>query len=206
MCSPIASTTHGALALSDQRSITQLVQAVSEGEPKAWDHLIPLVYAELKRIASRQLRRGGNAAGMQTTALVHSLYERLLASGMQAESRHHFYALCAKAMRHHLIDLARRHSAQKRGGMDLHLSLQDRDIPAPDNDAALLKLGGFLERIEAEDPRAVHVFERIYLVGQEPKEVAEELNVSLRTVQRDVKRVRALFLYELECESDASSQ
>lgn len=182
------------------------MQAVSEGEPKAWDHLIPLVYAELKRIASRQLRRGGNAAGMQTTALVHSLYERLLASGMQAESRHHFYALCAKAMRHHLIDLARRHSAQKRGGMDLHLSLQDRDIPAPDNDAALLKLGGFLERIEAEDPRAVHVFERIYLVGQEPKEVAEELNVSLRTVQRDVKRVRALFLYELECESDASSQ
>lgn len=195
---------HGALFLSDQRSITQLVHAVSDGEPQAWDHLIPLVYAELKRIASRQLRRGGNAGGMQTTALVHNLYERLLASGLRAESRHHFYALCAKAMRHHLIDLSRKQSAQKRGGLDLHFSLQDQDVPAPDNDAALLKLGNFLERMDTEDSRAVQAFELIYLVGQEPVEVAEALGVSLRTVQRDVKRIRALFLYELECDGDGA--
>ncbi|MDJ0656015.1 MAG: ECF-type sigma factor [Xanthomonadales bacterium] len=184
--------------------MTQLVNAVSEGEPQAWNHLIPLVYAELKRIASRQLKRGGNAAGMQTTALVHSLYERLLASGMNAESRHHFYALCAKAMRHHLIDLSRRSAAQKRGGLDLHFSLQDQDLPGPDDDAALLKLGEFLERIEVEDPRAVQAFELVHLVGQEPKEVADALGVSLRTVQRDMKRVRALFLYELEIDSGSA--
>ncbi len=162
------------------------------------------MYAELKRIASRQLKRGGNAAGMQTTALVHSLYERLLASGMNAESRHHFYALCAKAMRHHLIDLSRRSAAQKRGGLDLHFSLQDQDLPGPDDDAALLKLGEFLERIEVEDPRAVQAFELVHLVGQEPKEVADALGVSLRTVQRDMKRVRALFLYELEIDSGSA--
>ena len=141
---------------------------------------------------------------MQTTALVHSLYERLLASGMNAESRHHFYALCAKAMRHHLIDLSRRSTAQKRGGLDLHFPLQDREVAGPDNDAALLKLGGFLERMEVEDPRAVQVFELVYLVGQEAAEVAEALGVSLRTVQRDMKRVRALFLYELEIGSGSA--
>ncbi len=197
--------TYGRRVVSDQRSITQLIHAVSEGEPKAWDHLIPLVYTELKRIASRQLGRGSNPAGMQTTELVHGLYERLLASGLQADSRHHFYALCAKAMRHHLIDLSRRGAAQKRGGLELHFSLQDQDVAGQDNNAALLKLGGFLQRIESEDRRAVQVFELIYLVGQEPKEVAEALGVSLRTVQRDVKRLRALFLYELECESGSAN-
>ena len=116
--------------MSDRESITQLLHAVGDGEQDALNQLMPLVYAELKRIASRQLRRSGRSPkSLQTTALVHELYEKLVGgSAVKAVSRGHFYALCAQAMRHHLVDVARRRSAQKRGGGAQPFSLRDDDL------------------------------------------------------------------------------
>lgn len=179
--------------------ITQLIHAVADGEQDALNELMPLVYAELKQIASRQLRRGAGRRGLQTTALVHELYERLVAGAdVKAVSRQHFYALCAKAMRHHLVDRSRRRSAQKRGGGEEPFALRESDFAEPGDEAALVKLGEVLDRLEKDDPRAVRAFEMVHLIGESMESAAVALEASVRTIQRDVARVRAWFLYELE--------
>lgn len=189
--------------MSELQPITRLLHSLGDGDSAALDELMPLVYAELKRIASQQLRRGGRQGGLQTTALVHELYERLMrGSEVKAVSRKHFYALCAKAMRQHIVDLARRRGAQKRGGGEADLPFQESDWAEPGSEAALLKLGEVLDQLEQSDPRAVRCFELVHLIGEDPKSVAASMDTSVRTVQREVARVRALFLFELEQRED----
>lgn len=189
--------------MSERSSITRLLRSLSDGNNEALDELMPLVYTELKRIASRQLRSGGRQGGLQTTALVHDLYERLIrGSDVKAVSRKHFYALCAKAMRQHMVDLARRRGAQKRGGGEEELSFLDSDWAEPGSEVAIVKLGAVLDQLDQADPRAVRCFELVYLIGEEPKAVAASMDMSVRTVQREVARVKALFLFELEQGSD----
>jgi RNA polymerase sigma factor (TIGR02999 family) len=171
--------------------ITALIHASRDGAVDASARLYARVYDELKSIARRQLRRQLPGQSLCTTALVHEAYERLAAPGaLQAESRAHFLALCARAMRQILIDHARRRSADKRGGGAVVLAFND-DVGGGYEPLALVALDQRLREMEQLDPRLVRLVELRSFAGMELDEIAELLGVTLRTVQRDWQRARA---------------
>ncbi len=177
----------------DQKAdITALIEAGNSGDAKASTTLYAIIYEELKRIARSQRRRLSADQSMCTTALVHEAYERLAAPGTLAvQSRAHFLALCARAMRQILIDSARRRSARKRGGGEALLALRDEDGSDQDDPAALVALDQRLRAMEQLDPRLVQLVELRSFAGLDLEEIATLLGVTLRTVQRDWLRARA---------------
>lgn len=174
--------------------ITGWIEAASRGDPAAYGQLFEQVYAELKLLARRQLR-GAASPTLDTTGLVHDAYLKL--SGTQAmgpESRRHFFALAAKAMRQIVIDHARAHVAAKRGGAEArHLSLDDVHEPiailvTPDS---LIQMDTALDELARRMPRLSELIELRFFAGMELDEIASLLGVSERTVTRDWRRARA---------------
>jgi RNA polymerase sigma factor (TIGR02999 family) len=174
--------------------ITGRIEAAGRGDVAAYRQLFEQVYAELKLLARRQLR-GAASATLDTTGLVHDAYLKL--SGTQAlglESRRHFFALAAKAMRQIVIDHARARVTDKRGGVGAqHLSLDDAHEPtagqiAPDS---LLQLDAALGELEQRMPRLSELIELRFFAGMELGEIAALQGVSERTVNRDWRRARA---------------
>lgn len=156
------------------------------------DALLPQVYADLKRIAHRQLARMRPGDTLSTTALVHETYERLAPhGGTGIESREHLLACCARAMRQILIDHARERGALKRGGGERLLDIADQELPDGSDPGALLAMDQALQQLEAKDPRLVRLVELRVFAGIEPPEIAQLLGVNLRTVQRDWLRAKA---------------
>ena len=154
--------------------------------------MLPQVYEDLKRIAHRQIARLRPGDTLSTTVLVHETYERLAphaAAGIQ--SREHLMALCARAMRHILIDHVRERSAAKRGGGTRLLALEDHDMPDGSDPQKLLALDQALCQLESNDTRLVRLVELRVFAGLEPPEIAELLGVTIRTVQRDWLRAKA---------------
>jgi len=137
----------------------RLLTAIEEGDPQAAEQLLPLVYDELRRLAARKLAHESPGQTLQATALVHEAYLRLVgdAPGRQWDGRGHFFAAAAQAMRHILVEAARRKARQKRGGGLRRIELAD--TPAPDPDDDLLALDDALNRLAAEDPVAAKVIE-----------------------------------------------
>lgn len=181
--------------MGDHRDITELLSAWSGGDQAAFDRLVPLVYEELSRIASRALR--GEAIGhtLTTQALVHESYINLVVRSVgEAESRAHFFALAAKVMRRILIDHARRRQAQKRGGGQVHVTLGHRVASAAPDFEQLLDLDAALTALATRDPRLVDVVECRFFGGMTVDETAEALDVSKRTVEREWTRAKA-YLY-----------
>jgi len=184
--------------MSEKPEINRLVREVSQGRRDALDQLVPIVYDELRRIAHGQLRRERSGHTLNTTALVHEAYLRLLnVHQVQWLDRAHFFATAARVMRRVLIDYARARQRQKRGGGAVQVSLTDAvDLPnAQTND--LLELDEALTRLEALGERQYRVVECRCFAGLSVEETAAVLGVSAATVKRDWTFARAWLNREL---------
>ena len=166
--------------------VTRLLVAWRGGDADALDRLLPLVYAELRRVAHRYMRDERPNHPLQTTALVHEAYLRLIdVTRVDWQSRNHFFAVSAQMMRRILVEAARRRQADKRGGDASHVALDEAFVPAPERAADLLALDDALERLAALAPRTVRVVELRYFAGLSVEETAGVLEVSAETVMRD---------------------
>lgn len=180
----------------DADDLTSLLAAVGEGDQAALDQLFSRVYKELRKLASRQLQASPPQHTLATTALVHEAYLKLSADARwSTRDRSHFFALAARAMRHILIDHARRRSRQKRGGLGTPLSLDVAEIPVLDRAEELLALDEALERLAAVDPELARLVEWRFFAGLSVEEIARTLEISERTVKRQWRTARA-FLYQ----------
>jgi RNA polymerase sigma factor (TIGR02999 family) len=175
-----------------QREITRLLADWAGGDRDALDRLAPLVHAELRRIARRQM--GGERQGhtLQATALVNEAYLRLAGQeGFEWRDRAHFYAVCAQVMRHVLIDHARAHARDKRGGGALHVSLDEAAVMSAESASELVALDEALRELEGVDPQKGRVVELRYFAGLSIEETAEVLGISPTTVRREWRRAKA---------------
>lgn len=178
--------------------VTSLLVAWSEGDEGAFTELVPRVYAELHRLAHHHMRGERRDATLQTTALVNEAYLRLVdTSRIRWESRGHFLAVAAQAMRRILVDAARARDAAKRGGSTPHVPLEDAMLPAPGPSASLVALDDALTALATMDGRKARVVELRYFGGLTVAETAAVLHVSAETVQRDWHVAKAWLLREL---------
>lgn len=178
-------------AAMEQTPVTELLARSRAGDALARDAAYAAVYEQLKQSARKQLRHAnGNAP--QTTALVHEAWLKLAGNAALAPSdRNHLIALSTRAMRHVLVDHAREVQADKRGGGVQALTLTANDIAEPQAEVEVLALHALLEELHGFDPRSAQIVELRYFGGYEEPEIADLLDISLTTVQRDWRRVRA---------------
>ena len=175
-----------------QTGVTDLLVHWSEGDQEALNKLIPLVYDELHKLASRYLRRERRDHTLQTTAVVHEAYLKLVNQrDANFENRLHFFAVAAQIMRRILVDYARRHHASKRGGDLYKLSLDEALVTSKEKGADLLALDEALERLAAIDPRQSRVVELRIFAGLTLEETAQALNISPSTVRREWSMAKA---------------
>jgi RNA polymerase sigma-70 factor, ECF subfamily len=175
-----------------QTGVTELLVHWSEGDQEALNKLIPLVYDELHKLASRYLRRERRDHTLQTTAVVHEAYLKLVNQrDANFENRLHFFAVAAQIMRRILVDYARRHHASKRGGDLYKLSLDEALVTSEEKGADLLALDEALDRLAAIDPRQSRVVELRVFAGLTLEETAQALNISPSTVRREWSMAKA---------------
>jgi len=180
--------------------ITKLLQGWRGGDRAALDALVPVVYKELHRLAHCELRKERPGHTLQSTALVHEAYFRLVGQTLpQWESRTHFFAIAAQLMRQILVDYARRHRAEKRGGAAGTLSLDDAGLmekgKGPDMD--VVALDDALKTMARVDARKVQVVEMRFFGGLSFEEIANVLRISVNTVSRDWSTARAWLHHEM---------
>jgi RNA polymerase sigma factor (TIGR02999 family) len=172
--------------MEDPVDLTMVLQAVRDGDHHAADHLFQCVYGELHRIARGQRRRWGGNETMNTTALVHEAYLKLVNQEVAAwKDRAHFFGVAAKAMRHILINYAERQVAVKRGGGAVHVPLDDTVLVAPEAAEDLLALDAALTALAAVHERSSRVVECRFFGGFGIEETAHALAISPATVSRD---------------------
>jgi RNA polymerase sigma factor (TIGR02999 family) len=179
--------------------VTQLLNAIVNGDPDAASQVLPLVYAELRRLAAQKLAHEKPGQTLQPTALVHEAYLRLVGDRQEPHwnGRGHFFAAAAEAMRHILVDNARRKRRAKHGGGWQRVPL-DEAVPAPPaSEDHLLALDEALTRLEAEDPEAGRVVQLRYFAGLSVEEAADSLGMSRATAYRHWTFARAWLLQEL---------
>ncbi|MFB9067967.1 ECF-type sigma factor [Pseudofulvimonas gallinarii] len=166
--------------------VTLLLRRWNEGDRQALEHLLPLVYADLRRIAARQLRNHQGHETLQTTALVHDVLLRMLdRSATGFSSTAHLLNAAARMMRQHLVDRARAAASDKRGGRWLRDDFANAlDLPIPDN-SPLDELDEAITDLEQFDPRIAQVVQLRYFIGLSVAEIARTLDTSERTIQRD---------------------
>ena len=184
--------------------ITQLLQGWRDGDRKALDALVPIVYKELHRIAHFQLRQERPDHTLQSAALVNEAYVRMVGlRPPQWESRSHFFAIAAQQMRQILVDYARRHRAGKRGGGEETLSLEDTTmlVSEKNNDVDVVALDDALTALAGIDARKAQVVELRFFGGLNFDETAEVLKVSPATVARDWTTARAWLHREMRRDS-----
>jgi RNA polymerase sigma factor (TIGR02999 family) len=181
--------------------VTTLLARWSSGDAGALEQLTPIVYDELRRIARRHLARERKDHTLQSTALVHEAYLRLIGgSGSEYQNRQHFFAVAAQVIRRVLVDHARAVNAAKRGGGAQKIVLEDQpEASAPaENVAEVLALHEALERLAAFDPQQARIVELRYFAGLSIEETAEVIGVSPATVKRDWVMARAWLARELK--------
>ena len=177
--------------------ITQLLRATEQGDQGAPEKLLPLVYDELRRLAGRRLRREDGPATLQPTALVHEAWLRLANQGERNwNDRQHFFRAAALAMRHILVDLARKKATRKRGRMMEPVDIADLNLSSPQPDERVLLVNEALTRLESEDPESARLVTYKFFGGFTNEEIAEMLGVSERTLNRQWSYARAC-LYRL---------
>ena len=167
-------------------SVTELLLELREGRPGALDRLFPVVYEELHRLAHRQLRREEAGHTLNTTALVHEAYLKLVdITRIELNDRVHFLSTAARAMRRILIDYARTHRSARRGGGDRPMTLEEGLVAADHQADTLLAIDLALQQLGTLNPRLVKVVECRYFGGLSEEETAQALGVNVRTVRRD---------------------
>jgi RNA polymerase sigma factor (TIGR02999 family) len=178
--------------------VTELLRAWSRGEDEAREKLIPLIYEDLRQRARRQMGRERRGHTLQTTALIHEAYMRLVGAAPVAwESRSHFFAIAARMMRRILVDHARAKRSLKRGGAGRPVSLEEELLVSPPRRLDLVSLDEALQALMALDQRKGRVVELRYFGGLSVEETAEVLNVSPRTVKGDWQFAKVWLLREM---------
>jgi RNA polymerase sigma factor (TIGR02999 family) len=183
--------------------ITHVLQAMEEGNPRAAEELLPLVYDELRKLAAAKMAREAPGQTLQATALVHEAWLKLAGSNRQQwRGRAHFFAAAAEAMRRILIDKARRKASRKRGGAPLREEIDESKIELRAPSAEILAVHDALDGLAAEDPVAAEVVKLRYFVGMTIAEVAETLDLSARTADRHWAFARAWLKQAIEGNGD----
>jgi RNA polymerase sigma factor (TIGR02999 family) len=174
--------------------LTALIARIQAGDTAARDALFAAAYDELHRLARARLRNGGRNTMLDTTALVHESYLRFVRAGeLRAEDRRAFFAYASQVMRTVIINSVRERIAQKRGGDWLPLKLStELAASVPDGEDEVLRVHEALELLEKADPRLAQVAQMRYFGGYSDQEIAETLDVTERTVQRDWEKARLI--------------
>ena len=175
--------------------ITRLLQLAAQGDRSALDQIYASLYPELKRVARARLRHQGRADGMGTTTLLHESFIRLVnAAELRLVDRHHFFAYAARTMRNIIIDSAREHLADRRGGGAVHQTLGGGaalDVADTSNSEELVRVSEALLELEAIDPELAELVDMRYFGGYSETEIAELQGVTDRTVRRRWDKARA---------------
>jgi RNA polymerase sigma factor (TIGR02999 family) len=179
--------------------ITQLLHEWKDGNREAFDRLMPLVYNDLRNIATGLMRRERSGHTLQPTALLHELYFRLAQQRrVGIGDRGHFYTFAAKLMRMILVDHARAHNAQRRGGANIRAPFSDELPWLGDRNSDLLDLNRALDRLEQIDARKARMIELRFFLALTVEEIAEVLEISKATADRDLKFIRGWLYRELK--------
>lgn len=181
-----------------QHEVTQILHDWSEGDEQAPERLMPLVYDEMRRLARSFLVRERGGHTLQPTALVNEAYLRLVDQrSVNWQNRAHFYGIAASMMRRVLIDHARAHATEKRGGSVVRLSIDDVQVPVEERAASFVAIDEALARLTEFNERGCRIIELRFFGGLTDEEIAEVLGVSTRTVLRDWKTARLWLFREL---------
>ncbi len=166
--------------------VTRILSAIEEGDPQAAEQLLPLVYDELRKLAAQKLAHEKPGQTLDATALVHEAYLRLVGEGAEPSwnSRGHFFAAAAEAMRHILIDRARRKRSRKRGGDQVRVAFDEANVAATENTEEVLAVDEALAGLAAADAQAAELVKLRYFAGLSIPETAEILNISPRSADR----------------------
>jgi len=180
----------------EQQQVTKLLREWGAGNKEALDRLMPLVYDQLRKLASRCLASERPGHTLRATALVNEAYLRLVDSGLDFNDRVHFYAVAARILRHILVDHARSQQRQKRGAGAQRLTLDEAILVGGDQ-PGLLDLDDALQRLAMNDRRKSDVVELLYFGGLTYDEVAAALGISAATVHRELRMAKAWLYSEL---------
>jgi RNA polymerase sigma factor (TIGR02999 family) len=166
--------------------LTRILTAIEQGDPRAAEQLLPLVYDELRKLAARKIAHEKPGQTLQATALVHEAYLRLVGSDPARpwDGRNHFFAAAAEAMRRILVDRARRKQSRKRGGGLTRAELDEVDFVAPEAADEILAVDEALSGLAAADPRAAELVKLRYFAGLSLPEAARILDIAPRSVDR----------------------
>ena len=173
--------------------VTRILEALTHGDSKAADELLPLIYDELRRLATHKMAHEAPGQTLQPTALVHEAWLRLVGNGDPGwQNRAHFFAAAAEAMRRILIDRARRKLAFRRGGAQVRVEMDETALEAPADDEKVLQVHDALEVLAAEDPQKAEIVKLRFFGGLSHEEIATVLSVNEKTVRRhwEVAKVR----------------
>jgi RNA polymerase sigma factor (TIGR02999 family) len=179
-------------------SITQLLLDASAGKQEAVDALLPIVYAEMRRLSASYLRRERPGHTLQSTALVHEAYLRLIDQKVSWQNRAHFMGIAAQTMRRILLDHAKHKAAAKRGGGEVAIELDESSIGGKVRDVNLIALDEALLELEKIDPMRSRIVEMRFFGGLSNEESAEVLGVSTATVQRQWAGARAWLFHTMK--------
>jgi RNA polymerase sigma factor (TIGR02999 family) len=174
--------------------VTQLLKAMRAGDGQAADRLLPLVYAELHSLAKAYMRRERPNHTLQATALINEAYLRLVGEDIDWNSRAHFIGLAAHVMRQVLVDYARAHNAERRGGVLNRVEMHEELAISPQQLDEVAELDEALQKLEQEKPRQARVVELRYFGGLSVEQIATLLDIAPRSIKRDWALAR-IYLY-----------
>lgn len=177
--------------------VTRLLKAMHDGDSAAAEDLLPLVYAELHRIAAAYMRRERDGHTLQATALINEAYLRLVGEDIEWTNRAHFIGLAAHVMRRVLVDYARQHNAERRAGGLKRVEMEDNLAIAPERLDEVLSLDEAMAKLAAINPRQARVVELRYFGGLSVEQISQILNVAPRSVKRDWALARIFLFREL---------
>ena len=179
--------------------VTRVIEAVQRGDPKAAAELLPLVYEELRKLAASKMANEAAGNTLQPTALVHEAWLRLMGNANpQFAGRAHFFAAAAEAMRRILIDRARSKRAQRHGGGQARVDIEQIDLASPDADEQLLALNEALDNLAAQDPIEAELVKLRYFVGITVEEAASLLGISPRTARNYWAHARTWLYHQVK--------
>jgi len=185
---------------TSSKSVTQLLVDSSQGDDKALAALMPLVYDELHRLAGSYMRRENPGHTLQTTGLVHEAYMRMVDQNANWSNRAHFFGIAAKMMRRVLLDHAKSHHREKRGGGAVRVTLDEPAMLSKDSDREIIALENALKRLEGIDELRAQIVELRFFAGLSNEEISKILGISTATVQRQWTGARAWLYHELKNE------
>jgi RNA polymerase sigma factor (TIGR02999 family) len=179
--------------------ITHALQDLAKGDPSALDRVMPMVYAEMRKLAAHYLRQERNGHTLQPTALVHEAYFRLVGQNQpEFQNRAHFLGVAAHAMRQILIDHARTRNAAKRGGGEGVFSIEEGMDSAMERPSALIQVDDALQALELHDKRKAQLIEMRFFGGMTAEESAEVLNLPVQKIRSELRVAQAWLKRELD--------